>query len=339
MAVAGAAPGIRRHGTDPALLWDAPRRRGVAGLAMETTMNGETKLEKAERRGGGGRRGQTLRVLRGGAGRRERSGAEWQLDMFRFSLKKQQKLDMLIDLLGPLDDERCVLITCGDNPGALNYHLGRAGGTWTWVELEAAGIAGMEELLEEPVHHGRPDALPLPGNSFERVVVMDVHVRLEDVAPFNREIARLLAPNGVAIITTPNGDPRLPLVRAKRWIGMGCEVYGHRVHGYTTQQLEEMVAAAGLRPLGRGACIRFFTELAELAVHFGYVKLLARGRAGVLPGAVAPRSEEELRSVAGTYRLYRGVYPLVRSFAALDIVIPGRRRDGYSVAVAALKAD
>jgi SAM-dependent methyltransferase len=272
------------------------------------------------------------RILRPGQDPPELS---WQLEMFRFSLKKQQKLGLLLELLGPLDHERCLLITNGDNPGSLNYHLREWGGTWAWVELEEAGIPQMEALLGDEVRHGRPDALPFSSGEFDRVVVVDVHEHLAEVAALNREIARVLAPEGVAILTTPSGDTSLPLSRVKRWIGMGPEVYGHTVQGYTTEQLEEMMAAVGLRPLARGAYARFFTEFAELVINFGYVKVLGKGRKKAAAGEIAPRTAADLKSVGTTYRVYRGVYPVIRAFASLDKLVA--RRAGYAVAIAAMK--
>jgi hypothetical protein len=67
-------------------------------------------------------------------------GQPWQLQVFDVSLKKRQKLEMLLELLGPLDGLECLLVTNGDNPGSLNHHMRRAGGRWRWCELEAKGI-------------------------------------------------------------------------------------------------------------------------------------------------------------------------------------------------------
>ena len=53
----------------------------------------------------------------------------WQLDMFRKGLKKNLRLQSLRRLLDDLaPDERCLLLTCGDNNGAMNYFLREIGG-------------------------------------------------------------------------------------------------------------------------------------------------------------------------------------------------------------------
>jgi hypothetical protein len=110
----------------------------------------------------------------------------------------------------------------------------------------------------------------------------------------------------------------------KRWIGMDSLAYGHVVQGYRTEELEAMMVAAGLAPVAQGTYSRFFTEIMEIAVAFGYGKVLARKRAALAEG-----------EMGGAYRLYRKVLPLLRGLSALDLLVPGR--NGYAVAVAAQK--
>ena len=261
----------------------------------------------------------------------------WQLQLYQKSLKKQQKIKLLLELLGPLDGQRCLLVTNGDNNGAMNLVLREAGGYWRWAEMEEGGIAAMATLLEEPVAHASPERLPFSNAAFDRILVIDVHEHLASVSRLNQEIARVLDTDGLAVVTTPNGARWLPVAVLKRLCGMQPEQYGHVVQGYTAAQLEHMLRDVDLTPERRGAYSRFFTELAEFAINFGYVKILARrGKGPAVPtGTIAPGSAEQLRAVERTYRLYAMIYPFVRAFASLDALVPGR--GGYAVAVAARK--
>ena len=262
----------------------------------------------------------------------------WQLQLYQKSLKKQQKINLLLELLGPLEDRRCLLVTNGDNNGAMNLVLRQAGGEWSWAELEESGILAMEALLEQPVPHATPERLPFPSGAFERVVVIDVHEHLSSVSVLNQEIERVLAPGGLAVVTTPNGAGWLPVAVLKGLCGMQPRQYGHVVQGYTAAQLERMLREVNLTPERRGAYSRFFTELAEFAINFGYVKILARRKKGppVQTGTIAPSSADQLRAVERTYRMYAMIYPVVRAFSRLDALVPGR--SGYAVAVTARKA-
>jgi SAM-dependent methyltransferase len=271
----------------------------------------------------------------GGAGNSRQP--HWALQVFDRSLKKRQKLDMLLRMAGPFDGHRCLLITCGDNPGALNHHFRAAGGTWTWAEVEPDHIDSMSALLGEPVHHVAPDAFPFGDASFDRVVVIDVHEHLEHLGPVNREIARVTAPGGLVVLTTPNGDTTLPLARLKSALGMTPEAYGHQVQGYTSEQLEDMARSVDLVPEGRDAYSRFFTEGIELVINFGYVKVLSRKKTSERrDGEIAPSSSNELERVGGAYRLYSSLFPVLRAVSRLDALIPGQ--GGYAVAIAARKS-
>jgi SAM-dependent methyltransferase len=257
--------------------------------------------------------------------------------MYRKSLKKQQKVRLMLDLLGPLQDERCLLLTNGDNNGAMNHVLRQTGGRWSWAEMEERSIPAMVGLLGEQVAHATPERLPFDTSAFDRVLVIDTHEHLTDVRPLNREIARVLAPGGVAIVTTPTATSWYPVTLLKRVAGMHPAAYGHVVQGYSADDLERMLVGVGLQAERRAAYSRFFTELAEFAINFGYVKVLSRRKRGprVETGTIAPSSAEQLRAVERTYRVYSRIYPIVRAFSRLDALVPGR--GGYAVAVAARK--
>lgn len=203
--------------------------------------------------------------------------------------------------------------------------------------MEADRIPAMEGLLEEVLHHASPGDLPFADESFDLVVFIDVHEHLDRVDALNRELRRVLAPGGQAIITTPSGDTRLPLARLKRRLGMTPAVYGHTVQGYTAEELEHMMREVGLVPEARGAYSRFFTEGIELALNFAYVRVLGRSPDGDRPreGEIAPSSADQLENVGAAWKLYRLLFPVLRGVSRLDGLLPGS--DGYAVAVSARK--
>jgi len=265
------------------------------------------------------------------------SGTPWQLQMYAKSLKKRQKVELLMRLLGPVKEERCLLISGHDNNGAMNYHFRAAGGHWSWGQVYPQGIAEMAEFLGDPVAHVDINRFPYPDGAFDVVIVIDVHEHFPDVGGLNREIRRVLAPGGLAIITTPSGDTRLPVAALKRVIGMGPATYGHVVQGYRIRELEAMFRSVGMRPVASGGYARFFTEFAELLINFVYVKVLARKKEHpqVMEGTIAPTSRKELEAVRKEYRMYSLIYPFMYVFSLLDKLIPGR--GGYAVAVSARK--
>jgi ubiquinone/menaquinone biosynthesis C-methylase UbiE len=259
----------------------------------------------------------------------------WQLQMFRRSLKKQRKLKALLEMTGDSTDQHCLLITCGDNNGALNWHFRARGGDWTWGDVAGENLEEISELLGEPVEHVAQDGFPFADAQFDYVVSIDVLEHLEDDQPFLRELRRVLRPGGRAVVTVPNGDPGLLANRIKWRVGMTPDVYGHTRAGYTVAELSESVEKAGLKAGDHGGYSRFFTEMMELAINFGYVFVLARKKGWAEPGHIAPTSSSELKTHGAAYRLYQLAYPIMRLISKLDDLLPSK--GNYAVIVSAEK--
>lgn len=258
----------------------------------------------------------------------------WQLRMFSKTLKKQQKLRLLQRQIGDVRGKSCLLITNGDNNGAMNWMLREGGGSWTWVENEDDHVEDIAQLLGEPVLAGSPERIPVDDATFDVVVSIDVHEHLPDCTPFNRELARVVRPGGRVVVTTPNGDAWKPVTVLKNAIGMTKEAYGHHVIGYNVRQHGDMLRTVGLRPVAAGSYSKFFTEMIELAINFAYVKVLSRkSRDEVKEGTIAPSNRDQLASVENQYRLYSMVYPILRAVSALDVVL--FPLTGYAVSVVA----
>ena len=258
--------------------------------------------------------------------------------MFNRSLKKKMKVAALSLHLPALSGQKCLLITCGDNNGAINYKMRQMGGQWTWADFEAQGIPGMEELLGEPVVRldRETGILPFANCNFDVVVSIDVHEHLTDPLPVTRELARVTRFGGTVIITTPNGNEKKLAVRIKKTIGMDAKAYGHCRTGFDVPDLRHLTAAAGLTFRRSGSYSRFFTEMLELTINFLYVKVLAKkSQSRVEKGTIAPVSKDQLESVKKSYRIYSMIYPLFWLISRLDYLIAFTR--GYAVVVETVK--
>ena len=252
--------------------------------------------------------------------------------MFNKSLKKRLKVTCLRRHLGDIDGTTCLLVTCGDNNGAMNYRFREHGGRWTWADVEPDLKEEMETLLGEPVHGVEPHALPFPGASFDAVLAIDVHEHLKDPVPFTEEMKRLVRAGGRVIVTVPNGNPRKLATRIKRLLGMTPAVYGHQRWGYDIEELSALLGSVGLEPVATSSYSRFFTEMIELLINFLYVKILkSRGKGGGDGHPIAPGSEEDLRRVAKSYRIYALAYPVLKFLSLLDALVSCTR--GYAVVV------
>jgi SAM-dependent methyltransferase len=246
----------------------------------------------------------------------------WQIEMFGRSIKKQQKLAALLDFLGETTDKNCLLVTCGDNNGALNWHFRKHGGEWTWADVSGENNDQISRLLSDPVYAFEADAFPVPDGHFDCVVSIDVLEHLRQDQPFLRELGRVLKPGGKAVVTVPNGDERLLANKIKWRVGMTPEVYGHTRAGYTVLELSDALRKSGLEPKAAGGYSRFMTEMIELAINFGYVRVLAKRHGGAQPGHIAPITSGELRTHGLAYRAYSLIFPLARAISLLDRLFP-----------------
>lgn len=264
----------------------------------------------------------------------------WQLRLFDKTLKKKQKLALLTRLLGPVGpNDRLLLLTNGDNNGAMNYVLRQGGGRWAWGECEAGAIPEMQSFLGEPVVHCHPERLDFPDASFDAVVVIDVHEHLTETAPLNRELYRIVRPGGRVIVTTPNGDLGKLAVRIKDRVGMTKDTYGHVRVGYTIEELKQMLTAVGFSAGASGSYSQFPTEMLELGINLAYVKLLSRRQqppGHAEPGPIAPSSGDQVRKVEKTLKLYGLIYPVCRAVSSLDVLV-APFTTGYAVAVVGTK--
>lgn len=244
----------------------------------------------------------------------------WQLRMFQKTLKKKLRLREFEKLLGRIPAEkRCLLVTCGDNNGAINYYLRALGGKWSFADVEDTTLAEMSALLGAEVSHAPGARLSFPDELFDIAIAIDVHEHLPDPAPFTTELQRVTRPGGQILVTVPGGDPRKIINRIKHRIGMTKAKYGHYRDGFSIAEMQDLLRDAGIRPRRATSFSRLFTELIELGINFLYVNVLSKKSAsGVKEGTIAPQTEDQLKSVEKTYRLYRLVYPFFWTFSQLD---------------------
>lgn len=255
----------------------------------------------------------------------------WQLQMFHRSLKKQLKLEALLRQMGKTDNQTCLLITCGDNNGALNWYFREQGGQWVWGDVIGDNLDEMSRLLDEPVTHVPADQFPYDDGQFDCVVAIDVLEHLPDDQPFLREVQRVLRENGRAVITVPNGDPALLANRIKWRVGMTPEVYGHTRAGYTVPELKAACQQAALTHVADDGYSRFFTEMAELLVNFGYVFVLSRKKGTDELGHIAPTTAGELKTHGAAYRLYSLAFPVLQWISKLDGLLSARSNNAVIV--------
>lgn len=258
----------------------------------------------------------------------------WQILMFQKTLKKQMRFRVLKKLLGDIqENEKCILITCGDNNGAMNYKLRELGGKWSWADHEDICIDEMSQLLgEKVVQFEEEDKLPFEDATYDRVITIDVHEHIDDPIPFTKEVYRITKPGGQVIMTVPNGDEKKLAVKLKNAVGMTPEAYGHSRVGLLMTEMKKIMKDSGFNIVSESSFSRLFTELLELTINFAYVKILAKkSKAKVEEGQIAPATQDQMKSVKKVYKIYSLIYPVYNLISKLDYLI--NFLEGYVVVV------
>jgi len=175
-------------------------------------------------------------------------------------------------------------------------------------------------------------ALPFKPGVFRWVLLSEVLEHLEDEDAAGRELARILAEDGRAVITVPytglGFTSFLELLRVRTVHDYpGPE---HHVRpGYDEESLRAVLARHGLEVERVGYYFRLFTRLATDAVslaHLAYQRVVHRRRAWTWADVAAAED-------SAAFRLYRGVFPLLWAFSRADRLLATRRGFGLVAAV------
>jgi len=244
----------------------------------------------------------------------------WQLRLVEKSIKKKQKLRLILSSLA--DDGQRKALELGTSQGSLGYFFRQKGGFWVHADEDLANLLEAKNLLKTNLIQLEGSSLPFLSHSFDLVISPDYLEHLEHDELCLQEIARVLKPDGQAIIVTPHTGPGNFLYRLRLWLGLKPEFYGHKRDGYNFLDLENLLERAGLKPERRVIISRFFSESLELWLNLIYIHFLGRPRKVELrDGHIRPMSHQEFKAARPFLGFYSLVYPFFWLASKLDNLI------------------
>ncbi|MFT3967208.1 MAG: bifunctional 2-polyprenyl-6-hydroxyphenol methylase/3-demethylubiquinol 3-O-methyltransferase UbiG, partial [Sphingobium sp.] len=154
------------------------------------------------------------------------------------------------DALRPLAGRRALDVGCG--AGLLSEPLARLGAEVTGVDATPANIEvarAHAKITGFPIQYQEGSAEMLDAPPFDLVTCMEVIEHVEDPALFVSHLARLVRPDGLLVLSTPN---RTALSRlAMITIGEGLKLVPRGTHDWSRflrpEELEAHLAASGMR--------------------------------------------------------------------------------------------
>src|ERR1043165_9551537 len=119
---------------------------------------------------------------------------EWQLQVYKKSLKKKEKIDHLLHSLYNLDGKLCLEVGCAR--GTVSHFLRTAGGTWLHADTDRSNVDAEMALAKNGVLQIPPNVLPFPDQSFDVIVSLDYLEHVHDDDSAMSELWRVLKPGG-----------------------------------------------------------------------------------------------------------------------------------------------
>lgn len=123
------------------------------------------------------------------------------------------------------------------------------------LELSADGVRHAREALGLPVLQSSLEDAELEPGSFDAIVMTDVFEHLDDPVAALATCARLLAPGGVLLLTTPDPSSRVARIAGPRWWSL---LIAHRCL-VPRATMRGLLASNGLAPQGEHPYVRVFS--------------------------------------------------------------------------------
>jgi SAM-dependent methyltransferase len=112
------------------------------------------------------------------------------------------------------------------------------------VELSTAQASYGAGRYALPIHAGSLESARFPDASFDLVHASHLIEHLNDPAAFLGEVARVLAPGGLLVITTPNADGLQARLLGRNW---RSAIYDH-LYLFSSRSLRALLLARGFVP-------------------------------------------------------------------------------------------
>ncbi len=238
-----------------------------------------------------------------------RNAEKW---LFEKSVSRRQILSEVQRLLAGVTGEQRVLVSGGINPVASQLVAGKA--KWKRFYLAPTQASPLVELVNDGQPLDETGKLPLPDQSADVVVLLDVLQHIEKDAAWVEECHRVLKPTGRLLIEVPFVKRWSLLAGLRTLFGLSRHGLGRVRRGYTEPMLFDLIKD-GFDAEELLTFSRYFVGAAE-----AHADLLATFL-GVDRDLGSQNVNQEIRALDQLRKSYACLYPFALLGAGLDKLI------------------
>lgn len=254
-----------------------------------------------------------------------------RLRLSAYDLPTRDKIPVIRDVMPTSRPGLALDIGIGTGYTTYSVFGGRA---TVCVDLDADNLRNFRARLAGVPGAPRPlcvialaTALPFKAGAFALVLCSEVFEHLDDDDAAARELARVLAADGRAVLTVPYTGIGFTSFLELLGIKTVHDFPGPERHvrpGYDERSLGAVLGRHGLEIERHAYCFRLFTRLVTDGVsvaHLLYQRIVHRRRAWTWSDVTASESSP-------VFRIYTAVFPALWAFSRLDRLLASRRGFG-----------
>lgn len=164
---------------------------------------------------------------------------------------QRERIDVAVDMLGT--GRKILDVGAGD--GAISQILRDKGNNVVAIDLPTVIRTGLSKTWLPKVAGDASRSLPFKDQSFTAVLAGEIIEHIIDIGPFLTEIHRILTPDGLLVLTTPNAVRELNRINmllgsVHTWHEWNKPI--HHVRYFTPQTLQEAIVKHGFKPVEMG---------------------------------------------------------------------------------------
>jgi len=233
------------------------------------------------------------------------------------------------------------VLDVGSGTGYFAEQMSTCGAATVCVDIARENLISLRQRLKNKLVliSARAEQLPLSNESFDKIIFSEVLEHIEADSGVLKELARVLRPDGILVITVPCTEYRFPSVIQLLGIKTVHDQEGPEKHyrkGYTLTELSEALQQAGMTISRFVYFAHFFSQLLLDIISIMHIltrKLFMRQKSWNWADI------QQLNS-SSFFSIYKALFPVILILSKIDnLFFLSTKARGSGLAIRAIKID